>query len=222
MRYSVSLDSPELPILDAPLDQATVVLVRLASGIALGREALIHERSRAAAQDDVPPIWIDELLLQSMLMVGWPRTLVAAAIWRRASGVSAPAADRSAAESLAEWQRRGEATCARVYGANYQRLRENVHALHPALDGWMVADGYGKVLSRPALDLARRELCVVAQTAVLGTERQLHSHLRGALHAGASRAAVEETLALLAADLEPAGLDLVRKTWGQVQRSPGD
>jgi 4-carboxymuconolactone decarboxylase len=218
----VSLDLPEFPILDAPLDRATVALVRLASAIALGRDVLIAERSRAAAEGDVPPIWIDELLLQSMLMVGWPRALVAAATWRRESGARAPAADRSAGEGLAEWQRRGEVTCARVYGANYQRLRENVHALHPALDWWMVTDGYGKVLSRPALDLARRELCVVAQTAVLGTERQLHSHLRGALHAGASRAAVEESLALVAADLEPALLDLARKTWGQVQRSPGD
>ena len=218
----MSLDSQKLPILDAPLDRATVALVGLASAIALGREGLIAERSRGAAGADVPPIWIDELLLQSMLMVGWPRTLVAAATWRRESGARAPAADRSAVEGLAEWQRRGEVTCARVYGANYRRLRENVHALHPALDGWMVTDGYGKVLSRPALDLARRELCVVAQTAVLGTERQLHSHLRGALHAGASRAAVEETLALVAPDLELELLELARKTWGQVQRTPGD
>ena len=213
----------ELPILDAPLDQSTSGLVRLASAIALGREALIAERSRAAVHADVPSVWVDELLLQSMLMVGWPRTLLAAATWRRESGTSAPAADRSAGESPSEWQRRGEVTCARVYGANYQRLRQNVHALHPALDGWMVTDGYGKVLSRPALDLARRELCVAAQTAVLGTERQLHSHLRGALHAGATAAAVEETLALVGPDLEPRLHDLARNTWQRArQRTAGE
>ena len=38
----------------------------------------------------------------------------------------------------------------------------NIKALHPALDTWMIVDGYGKVLGRPQLDLARRELCVIA------------------------------------------------------------
>lgn len=219
----MSPELQELPILDAPLDPATSALVRLASAIALGREPLIAERSRAAVQADVPSVWVDELLLQSMLMVGWPRTLVAAGTWRRESGARAPAADRSASESPVEWRRRGEVTCARVYGVNYQRLRQNVHALHPALDGWMVTDGYGKVLSRPALDLARRELCVVAQTAVLGTERQLHSHLRGALHAGATADVVEETLALVAPDLEPGLHDLARTTWERAgQRIAGE
>jgi 4-carboxymuconolactone decarboxylase len=194
--------------------------VRFASAVAIGREGLVAERSRAAAAADVPSVWVDELLLQSMLMAGWPRTLVAAATWRRESGARAPAADRSAGESLSEWQRRGEVTCARVYGANYRRLRENVHALHPALDGWMVTDGYGKVLSRPALDLARRELCVIAQTAVLGTERQLHSHLRGALHAGATAEAVEEALALVAPDLPPELRDLAQETWRRVRQRP--
>lgn len=218
----MSPEPQELPILDAPLDRATSALVRLASAIALGRVPLIAERSRAAVQADVPSVWIDELLLQSMLMVGWPRTLVGAATWRRESGARAPAADRSAGESPAEWQRRGEVTCARVYGANYQRLRQNVHALHPALDGWMVTDGYGKVLSRPALDLARRELCVVAQTAVLGTERQLHSHLRGALHAGAPAATVDEVLVLVGPDLEPALRELAQETWRRVKQAPSE
>ena len=80
----------------------------------------------------------------------------------------------------------------------------------------MVSDGYGKVLSRPGLDLARRELCVVAQTAVLSAERQLHSHLRGALHAGATPALVEEVLALVSADLEAAADQLARRTWQRV------
>ena len=53
---------------------------------------------------------------------------------------------------------RGEATCAAVYGPFYERLRLNIRALHPALDAWMIVEGYGKVLGRPGLDLARREL----------------------------------------------------------------
>jgi 4-carboxymuconolactone decarboxylase len=37
----------------------------------------------------------------------------------------------------------------------------------------------------------------VAQTAVLETPRQLHSHLRGSLHAGASFAQVEAVLSVV-------------------------
>jgi 4-carboxymuconolactone decarboxylase len=84
------------------------------------------------------------------------------------------------------WRERGEATCAVVYGDSYEKLRKNIRELHPALDEWMILDGYGKVLSRPGVDLRTRELCVVAACAVSGQQRQLHSHLRGALNAGAS------------------------------------
>jgi 4-carboxymuconolactone decarboxylase len=50
------------------------------------------------------------------------------------------------------------------------------------------------VLSRPALDLKLRELCVVAACAMARQDRQLHSHLHGALHAGASPAEVAAAL----------------------------
>ncbi len=58
----------------------------------------------------------------------------------------------------------------------------------------MIQEGYGKVLSRPALDLVTRELCVVAALAVTSWEPQLHSHMRGALNAGASPPEVEAAL----------------------------
>jgi 4-carboxymuconolactone decarboxylase len=82
-----------------------------------------------------------------------------------------------------------------VYGRFYPGLRRNVRALHPALDEWMVVEGYGKILGRPGLDLARRELCVVAACAATRQDRQLHSHLHGALNAGAPPDAVSATLA---------------------------
>ncbi|HEX9892489.1 MAG TPA: carboxymuconolactone decarboxylase family protein, partial [Gemmatimonadales bacterium] len=98
------------------LDAATRALVTLAAAVAVGREPLIEEQSRAAVAADVPAVWIDELLLQSVLMVGWPRALVAAGIWRRESGARAPAADPSLTEDSEQWRRRGEATCGVVYG----------------------------------------------------------------------------------------------------------
>ncbi len=61
----------------------------------------------------------------------------------------------------------------------------------------MITEGYGRTLGRAGLDLMRRELCTVAQTAVLETPRQLHSHLRGALNAGATFGQIEGVLSIV-------------------------
>src|SRR5687768_13774626 len=55
------------------LDDPTRALVALAAAIATGRSSLILDRSRAAIGAAVPTLWVDELLLQSVLMVGYPR-----------------------------------------------------------------------------------------------------------------------------------------------------
>ena len=139
------------------------------------------------AVEHVDPAQVDEVILQSYLFAGFPRTLNAARIWRSVSSVAAPTEDREAElSSGSEWVARGEETCRTVYGESYELLRENIRDLHPALDAWMITDGYGKVLSRPGSNLLTRELCIVAACAAAGQQRQLHSHLHGALNAGAS------------------------------------
>ncbi len=200
------------------LDAPTRALVGLAAAIAQGDEPAIREEVAEAVSAAVPAVWVDELLLQSVLMVGWPRTLVAAAAWRKA----VPQVTESAMTDLdyaahAEWTARGEVTCGMIYGDNYARLRRNVSALHPALDAWMVTEGYGRTLSRPGLDLLRRELCTVAQTAVLDTPRQLHSHLRGALHAGADPAMVEAALGVVNPFLDYDHWKAVKDLWDGVR-----
>ena len=200
------------------LDEQTVALVGLAGAIALGKEGDLRQRIATAQAADVPHHWVDELLLQSVLMVGWPRALVAAGFWRAAVGTVAEggSVDLDYAEAPA-WRQRGEATCRIVYGDNYAKLRHNVAALHPALDEWMVTEGYGRTLSRPGLDLKRRELCTVAQTAVLDTPHQLHSHLRGALHAGATADEVEAVIHLVNPLLPHEDWNDVKALWDTVR-----
>ena len=180
------------------LDPATRALVRLAAAIA-GADEVTTRRVIEETAGSVEPTLVDEVILQSYLFAGFPRTLNAARMWRAASGAPAPLADESAsARNIDEWERSGEETCATVYGASYDMLRRNVRELHPALDAWMITDGYGKVLSRPGLDLKRRELCVVAACAAAGQQRQLHSHLHGAINSGATAEEVSATLGALA------------------------
>lgn len=194
-------------------------LIRLAAMIAAGSEADIRtELTRAF--EDAREEWIEEVILQSYLFAGFPRTLNAAREWRKVSGRPAPVADDGERLDLAEeWQRQGEQTCATVYGPFYERLRHNIRALHPALDAWMIVEGYGKVLSRPGLDLARRELCIVAACAASRQERQLHSHLHGALHAGASEAAITDTLSTVGLLVSPDDAARHRMLWARIQNA---
>ena len=180
------------------LDGQTRDLVRFAAAIAQGYEPELRERVGPLRSSQVPVQWVEELLLQSALFVGYPRALIAFTAWRKFSGVPAPREDEDTDYSRApEWTRRGEETCGVIYGENYEKLRDSVRRLHPAIESWMITEGYGRTLSRPGFDLLRRELCTVAQTAVLETPRQLHSHLRGSLNAGASFGQIEAVLSVV-------------------------
>ncbi|MFL5482581.1 MAG: carboxymuconolactone decarboxylase family protein [Gemmatimonadaceae bacterium] len=170
----------------APLSAGLRHLVRIAGAIAGSPEGQVRA-IMSEAVDEVDPVAVEEIILQSYLFAGFPRALNAARAWRAVSERQAPPDDEHATvDEIELWRERGEETCRIVYGDMYDKLRENIRQLHPALDEWMIIDGYGKVLSRPYVDLRTRELCVVAACATSGQQRQLHSHLHGALNSGSS------------------------------------
>jgi 4-carboxymuconolactone decarboxylase len=201
------------------LDPQTRDLVRFAAAIAQGYEPELRERVAKLRSSQVPAAWVDELLLQSVLMVGYPRALIAFAVWRRLGGAPAPEADPDQNYARAtEWTGRGEELCAVVYGENYGKLRDSIQALHPAMDSWMITEGYGRTLARSGLDLRRRELCTVVQTAVLEAPRQLHSHLRGALNAGATVGQIEGALSIVNPLLSFDQWKKVKELWRTVRQ----
>lgn len=201
------------------LDETTTALVWLAGAIAAGDTDSIRAGVSRAMAAGAPALAVDELVLQSVLTVGWPRALVAAEIWREMVDAPAPASDADADYTRhQEWARRGEVTCRTIYGDRYEQLRTNVRALHPALEAWMVVEGYGRTLARSGLSLDTRELCTVAQIAVLDTPRQLHSHLLGALRAGASPEAVGETLDVVREFVSPTARARATELWQQVRQ----
>ena len=202
-------------------------LVRFATAVALGGEDRLDsalEEMRVAA---TPAEWVEELVLQAVVVVGFPRTLVAMRAWRRGGGTQgrrvAELQGRRGAEDPGSdyanhvvWTKAGERTCRVVYGANYERLRQAVRDLHPALDAWMITEGYGRTLSRPGLTTRQRELCMVAMVATLDTPHQLHSHLRGALNAGASADEVQAVLDAVRGDLSAEARGTAEKMWQKV------
>ena len=198
-------------------DPGLLALLRLAAALGT-RDAAVVRRALEGARDMAEAVAVEEVILQSHLFVGFPDALNALGTWREVGGLPAPPAS---GEDPAGWEARGEAVCEAVYGANYRKLRANVRALHPDFEGWMVAGGYGRVIGRPGLDLATRELCIAALLAVWNVPRQLHSHLRGALNAGASRAEVDMAMDIACCFVEADAARQVRALWAEIRAKAG-
>lgn len=166
--------------------------LRLSAALAARDSDALEETMRAliGAEDQTA---VEETLLQSYLFLGYPAALNALALWRELSGRPAPRGTETEDDGRF-WTERGAEVLKRVYGKQDEGVRATARALHPDLERWMVAEGYGKVLGRGGLDLVERELCVVALLAVLDAPRQLYSHLRGARNVGASESEIEDAL----------------------------
>lgn len=212
----MTVPSPDLERFTS-LDAETVALVRLAAVVAAGTEMELRQAVVEAAPR-IRSVWVDELLLQSYLFAGFPRMLNAAREWRKATGLPAAADDEGVHdEMIGVWHERGEATCSAVYGDMYPKLRENMRSLHPSIDAWMIVEGYGKVLGRPGLDLPRRELCVVAACVASEQDRQLVSHLHGAVNVGAPVTWVDDTLRALNGVTRADALQRATMLWARVK-----
>lgn len=195
------------------LDAGRRALVRVAAALGTRDAAAVRAALVDAAQA-ADATAVEEVILQSHLFVGFPDALNALAAWREVSGAPAPA---PLGETAEVWVTRGERVCEAVYGRNYLKLRDNVRELHPDFEGWMVAGGYGRVIGRPGLDLATRELCIAALLAVWNVPRQLHSHLRGSLNAGAPVAEVDEAVDVACGMIDPAAAARVRALWDEIR-----
>lgn len=195
------------------MDERTRALVELSA--ALARAARGEWRgcmSRALNVADA--VAVEETILQSYLFLGYPTMLQALGVLREL--VPEPASVEGNFD-LENWYARGADVCATVYGGQYEKLRANVLRLHPDAEQWMLSEGYGKVLARGALDLRTRELCVIALLAAQDAQQQLHSHLRGALNAGASLAEVEETVTVACVALPRERAQQARTVWSEVR-----
>ena len=192
-----------------PADSLACDAVRqlLAVAAALGtRDPGLLRGSLADAASRCSPSQVDELLLMSCFVTGFPAGLAAFAAWAelRPSGARGRAegngerGDGTAAE-------RGEKACRAVYGSGYPRLMDHLSDLHPDLPGTVVEYGYGAMMSRPGLPLRTRELCLVAMLVTWRAEPQLRAHLRGALETGASVQDVEAAVQAGCATARSAG-----------------
>lgn len=141
---------------------------------------------------------IREVFLQTMLFAGYPRALHAferLAEVLEARGLSvAHRRDRVPHRATAGvfYRRRGRELFEEIYRDDTSLVMTRISGFHPEFMDWIQEDAYGKVLSRPFLDLSTRELLSSCLLAILELPRQLTPHIRGALRAGAKAREVSE------------------------------
>ncbi|MBT3229351.1 MAG: hypothetical protein HOD43_09545 [Candidatus Marinimicrobia bacterium] len=124
---------------------------------------------------------MEEVILQTLLFAGFPRTIEALKQLRTHFPV------KRGTKHVSDHKQAGEATSQIIYGKYHSKLKQVMDALHPDLTRWMIEDGYGRILSRPGLTLQEREISVIASLISSGMINQYRAHLRGALLAGVSR-----------------------------------
>ena len=182
----------------APLARLSVLVVQ-------GRWELLGE-----LLDPLPPseqrlAW-REALLQVHLFAGFPRVVEAWGVVERAGGLGSA----GPAELLGQEERpeAGRELFQIIYADQSERVEQTLDGYHPEFAAWVLGHAYGRVLARPGLAASQRELLAVACLAALGQDRQLASHVRGALRCGAD---ASELRAILAAVADLLGEDLHRR-----------
>jgi alkylhydroperoxidase/carboxymuconolactone decarboxylase family protein YurZ len=170
-------------------------LVRVFSALVLGEfdEAKRVRRDAPAPEPDRE--W-RETVRQVHLFAGFPRLVESLEAMAQAGGLGTSGPD--------EGDERGDGAALfdTIYGANAAPVRARLAELDATFAEWVADHAYARILTRPGLSAARRELLAVAALAALGQERQLASHTRGAVHCGAEREDALEVLDVIR-DLVP-------------------
>lgn len=140
------------------------------------------------------PELIREAVLQTHLFAGYPRTLNALAAFRDAckkagnplTGEIKLRDTPLEGDDPAMFRKRGRELFNAIYKDKAESIDRFASANSPDLGDWAIADGYGRVLSRPVLEPRVRSLCIVAALIPMDVTPQLKGHVQGALNTGST------------------------------------
>ncbi len=188
-------------------------LARIAAAAASGQRALLKPWYAAAHADGVSTDDLFEATLQVFLFAGFPRTIDAFEELHAALP-DAPAPPREGGDESSESDqeqtdgdvaRRGRAYFDAIYEQHAAAVLKKLTDLHPDFARLTLRGAYGRVLARPFLPRADRELMAVAMLAVMGLRAQLRAHVHGAERTGAT---ADQIRGAVAAAEEAAGEEL--------------
>lgn len=172
-------------------------LARLVALACLGQGTRLAEAAVACRASGVPDAALREALRQVVPYAGFPRALTALGALQSA-GLLPPTLPEAPEPDEAARRRAGRVAFEGVYGDTAERVRAGLARLDPLLPAWTEDFAYGRVIARPCLSLADREVLAVAALAALGgMPDPLLGHLRGALRLGVDREALAGVVAAL-------------------------
>jgi 4-carboxymuconolactone decarboxylase len=194
-------------------------LTRAFAAAVAGDSAACERALAAALRAGLSPAAAVESFRMVHLFAGFPRNLTALEALRAALPVPAKGKSTKGADSRRNTSRRatgrarrsaGRAVFAAIYGPQARAVRAYLTDLDPDVASWIEGHAYARVLSRPGLSVRVRELLAVAALAATAQEKQLASHVRGALRCGATAADVARALAGAAPFVRPGLLPRLR------------
>jgi XTP/dITP diphosphohydrolase len=187
VKYLLSLDTDSTEVFEPdPLPRRDgLVLASIAAAMGTAEHLRMTIRLFVRSATDINHLY--EALLQTYLFAGYPAALESLTVLDeevRSMGYE-PQHQAKRFDTDRFWES-GEQLARKVYPGVFEKMMTRLGRITPDLAQWMIVEGYGKTLSRPELDIVSRELCIVAVLAVLEREKQLVSHVRGALSIGAT------------------------------------
>ena len=159
-----------------------LILPLISAAAVLRKEKVLKELLYSAKVNKISSKKVYEALLQTYLFAGFPSALISL---KTASGFF-PLSNLKL-KSVKSFKRIGADNCKKIYGNKFDKLIKNVGEFSPELSGWLITDGYGKVMGRKGLSLKEREMCIVAILCATKFESQLYSHINGAFRLKNSR-----------------------------------
>jgi len=138
---------------------------------------------------------IYEVLLQGHLFCGYPRAIESFIVLKETlkdpNYLPSRETESIRRQNPNSLKLRGLSLARRIYGGNFDLVFRNIIGLSPELAEGMIAEGYGRIISRGGLDIVSRELAIISGLTVTGMPRQLYSHIRGAINVGAKPRQIE-------------------------------
>ncbi len=190
----------ELPITHKPKGLAGRVyyLTAVAALFTVGRRDEASWMIQRGVQNDrVPGNFFAELFLHLSLLLGFPTMLDGLTrLHEFSSGQNKRRKKQK--ETEGDVRARGKRTLVRVYGKATNRLLTNLASLHELVPSVIVRDAYGRIISRRGMSLRERELVNVVVLSIQRLDRQLFSHLRGALRVGVQPRTLRDAIHLTA------------------------
>jgi len=174
--------------------------------------ALLHPLARTLGIDAAR---LHETALQVVAFGGFPRAIEGLTLLAAARTGAPPAAPTAAGEPPAA---RGRAVWNAIYSSGAEDVLATLESLAPGFSSWVLQDAYGRILSRPGLALAERELLAVAALALMALPAPLGSHVRGALRTGAAPGHVADILKASRVLAEPTALLVIEQSLDRLAR----